>query len=223
MKQDIANALGTDYCMFYHPGLPKEKFIPIQTAQTCSNTVNYLMGKHGKNFLSWDSAHHDILGQLMRANWIYNRLITEPIRKPILVHRENDAFVVDCGDTRLMAVLACPDLSTLSALITVRASQNNQYHDWVPIKNNFDLIEILNFDPDNTNILFNLAEPDKDWCMSWFEIGDPSTQHHLHDDYTRVRLMQGWINTQPDDFKFTPDWITVPIDWASYQTSLQNL
>jgi hypothetical protein len=216
MKYNIEQVLGNDYCMFYHPGLQIDQFTPVMTFKTCADAVNCLMELHGRNFSCY-SAHRDIVGQLVRANWIYQRLLVEPIRKPILVHRQNNKFVVDCGDTRLMAVSALKNPPALSAIITVKTDQADQYQDWISIKNNLDLVNLLNFDCNTLKLMFTPADSGLDWCINWFEIGDRSTSHHLHDVNARVAMMQNWIKDQPADFEFSVDWLTESIDWSKYQ------
>lgn len=219
MEYNIETVLGDQYLMFFHPGLSVDQFSPVQTLDKCVSTVNWLINQHGRNFLSWDPSQYDVVGQLMRANWIYNRLMIESIRKPILVHHENHKFIVDCGDTRIMAVSALPTLSTLSAVITTKAQNSDLYKNWIPIQNNQDLINACGFDHANTIILITPNSQNQDWCISWLEIGDGSTSHHLHDVDLRITMLQKWFNNQPSNFCFSTDWIREPIDWSQYQSN----
>jgi hypothetical protein len=213
MLNNIKQALGNQYKMFFHPGLPLSKFTPHLTLHESVKLLNHLLDKNGKDF----SQHHDSFTQLMNANWIYQRLETEPIRKPILVHDEHGQLKVDCGDTRIMAVSAMKHPAMLSAIISVDCKQADNYSDWIPINDNQDLIQATNFDPQTVNVLFTLTEPGTDWPISWLEIGDNSTSHHLHDVDAKSAMMKNWINLQPDDFRFSIDWVTWPIDWSEYQ------
>jgi hypothetical protein len=218
MTSTISQILGANYAMFYHPGLPVDAFTPVQTLDHSVKISNDLLNQFGRDFSLWDRRHHDTIAQLMNANWICQRLATEPIRKPILVHQHNEQLVVDCGDTRIMSLSAIDHPPNLSAIITVQNQQADQYADWIPIKTNQDLIGLCGFDPDHTGILLTAAEPDLDWCIAWLEIGDLSTSHHLHDINARVSMLQAWIWDQPLDFKFSTGWVSEPIDWARYQS-----
>ena len=219
MQKDIEQALAQEYRMFFHPGLSVDQFSPCQTLEECVNTVNYLITLHGRDFSQWDPKNYNVISKLMRASWIYQRLTTEPIRKPILIHKENNKFVVDCGDTRLMAVSALSDPPKLSALITVKKDQADTYRDWIEIKNNKELVQVCGFDTKSSAVYFTQTDAGSDWCFSWLEIGDYSTSHHLHDVNTRVNMLQAWMNTQAKDFCFSTDWIRQPIDWAQYQAT----
>jgi len=217
MEYNIEHALKDQYCMFFHPALSVNQFTPVQTLETCIEVVNHLIKSYGKDFSYWSQDHHDMILQITRANWIYQHLSVEPIRKPILIHKQDNQLIVDCGDTRLMAVSAMDCPPKLSAVITVKKQLAHEYVDWIPVYTNLDLISLCGFDADSSNILFSLAEPDQDWCINWLEIGDQSTSHHLHDTNTAVNMLQRWLETQPDNFEFSTDWIRLPIDWTRYQ------
>jgi hypothetical protein len=219
MTLTISQILGSNYAMFYHTGLPVYEFTPVQTLDHCVKISNNLLNLYGRDFSLWESRHHDTVARLMNANWICQRLAIEPIRKPILVHQQNNKFIIDCGDTRLMAVSAVKNPPKLSAVITVRSQQANQYADWIQVKTNQDLIRLCGFDPDQTGIFMTAADADLDWCIDWLEIGDRSTSHHLHDIDARIRMLQAWVTDQPANFKFSVAWISQPIDWTKYQAN----
>jgi hypothetical protein len=216
MTQNIQDVLGRDFLMFYHPGLSIAELTPVQTLAQCVEISNHLLDLYGSDFSQWDHKHYDTIARIMNANWINQRLAVEPIRKPVLVHKEQNQLIVDCGDTRIMALTAIDHPPCLSAMITVRATQAHEYREWTPVCTNEDLIRLVGFDPNSTTIALTPAEPGLDWCISWFEIGDYSTSSHLHDVNKRVTMLQNWIRTQPKDFKFSTDWVTWPIDWTMY-------
>jgi hypothetical protein len=218
MHNNIESVLGQDYLMFYHPGLPVSKFTPVQGLEQCVEISNHLLGLYGRQFDQWDPRHHDTIARIMNANWICNRLSVEPIRKPIVVHQQDHKFIVDCGDTRIIALSSLPNPPLLSAVITVRKSQAKEFSDWQAVTTNQDLVSLCGFDAETTTILFT-PEADQDWCISWLEIGDRSTSHHLHSVPDRVAMLQRYLNTQPKNFCFSKDWICEPIDWTKYQAN----
>jgi hypothetical protein len=217
MTQNIQDVLGCDFLMFYHPGLSITELTPVQTLTQCVEISNHLLDLYGSDFSQWNPVHQDIIARLMNVNWIHQRLVVEPIRKPVLVHKEQSQLIVDCGDTRIMALEVLKHPPCLSAIITVRATQAHEYCEWIPVGSNEDLIRLVGFDFNSTTIALTTAKPGLDWCISWFEIGDYSTSFHLHDINFRARMLQNWIKTQPKDFRFSADWVTWPIDWAMYQ------
>lgn len=219
MKQNIQDILNQNYLMFFHPGLPVSNFSPVQNLDQCVEISNHLINLFGRDFSQWETRHHDSIARIMNANWICQRLSLEPIKKPLLVHEDQGKYIVDCGDTRIMALDSVKDTATLSTLITVKVEKAECYHDWIPIRSNQDLFNVTKFDPNTATVLFTASSPNSDWCIDWFEIGDNSTCHHLHDISARVTMLQNWINTMPCDFKFDKTWITWPIDWAKFQST----
>jgi len=217
MQKNIFEHMGSDYLMFWHPGLSVTALTPGQTLSSCVETCNYLIKLYGRDFSTWDKKHHDTIARIMNANWIYHNLQKESIKKPILVHKQNNEFVVDCGDTRIMALSMMLSPPCLTAVATVKKEYQDQYTSWARILSTDHLIDLCGFDPANTNVLFSPADTGVDWSISWFEIGDRSTSHHLHDIDTRVQMLQNWLNTQPVDFEFTQQWVTEPIDWTRFQ------
>jgi hypothetical protein len=154
----------------------------------------------------------DEAARLMRANWIYQRLGTEPIRKPILTNLENNQMAVICGDTRLMALNLLLDPGTVGVVCTASIDQADQFEDWVPVRTNQDLIDVTGFGASAHVIV----RPGTTRAVEWLEIGDHTTAHHLHDIGQRVAMMQRYIDTQEDTFEFSVDWARNYINWDIY-------
>jgi hypothetical protein len=154
----------------------------------------------------------DEAARLMRANWIYQRLGSEAIRKPILAHQENNQLIVDCGDTRLMALNLLLDPGTVSVVVVVPISQAGEYSNWRQIHTNRDLIRATGFGRD-AGIAVRV---NTDGRIEWLEIGDHTTAHHLHDVDQRVTMMQRYIDTQSNTFEFSVDWARSYINWEIY-------
>lgn len=211
----IQQTLGTDYAMFYHPGKPITDILPILTYASAQKNINQWLKDLGRDLSKWNWGQQDQISQIMRANWICQRLPVEPIRKPLLVHKVDNKFQVDCGDTRLMALIAHNPLATTSLVVTCLKSQSKLYKDWTPVAGDKQLIELLNFSK-NSSVLARSSDPRSDYAMSWLEIGDSTTAHHLHNMNERVNFMQEYLNQQPSDFEFNDQWVSCTIDWASY-------
>ena len=211
----IQQTLGTDYAMFYHPSKPITDILPILTYASAQKNINQWLKDLGKDLSKWNWGQQDQISQIMRANWICQRLPVEPIRKPLLVHKVDNKFQVDCGDTRLMALTAHNPQSSVSLLVTCAKSQSTLYKDWILINNGDQLIELLNFSKDSV-ILTQPTDPNTDYAMLWLEIGDSTTAHHLHDMNERIALMQEFLDRQPENFEFNDCWISCTVDWASY-------
>lgn len=212
MDYTIEQALGTEYAMFYHLAIPVNNLTPVCTLQRVVEVVNNELQYNNRNLFSWSATKQDEAARLMRANWIYQRLSTEPIRKPVLVHREQNQLVVDCGDTRLMALNLLPDPGTVSAVVVVPIAQATEYTDWQQIYTNRDLIQATGFGS-SAGIALRTGTTG---AIEWLEIGDHTTAHHLHDVDQRIAMMQRYIDTQEDTFEFSVEWTRSYINWDSY-------
>lgn len=212
--QTIEQALGNEYSMFYHSSWPARNLKPMCTLQQCLSETNRMLKANGKNLGYWSPAQQDAIARLLWVNWIWQRLPVEPIRKPILVHVEHNDFVVDCGDTRLMALSLQSTDSMVSVVCTATKDLDSQFESWTRIKTNQDLINATGFS--STAGIFLTPADSKNHAVSWLEIGDASTSHHLHSIDLRVQMMQEYLNQQPKDFEFSQQWCKSQIDWHSY-------
>jgi hypothetical protein len=212
MQTTIQQALGTQYLMFYHAAWPADLLTPGCTIEQSVKIVNCELKYNSRDLMSWPAMKQDEAARLMRANWIYQRLGVEPIRKPVLTHWHNEQHIVDCGDTRLMALNLLLDPGTVSVVATVPAEHADQFSDWDPVRNNQDLIQVTGFDS-TAKILVRSGDTQ---AIEWLEIGDHTTAHHLHSVDQRVIMMQNYLNQQPGDFEFSVDWARNYINWDSY-------
>jgi hypothetical protein len=214
MNDIIVDCLGHRWAMFYKHNISIDQLTSIQTLEQSISTVNQQLVITGQNLLTWSAGMQDEVARLMRVNWMYQNLQREPVRKPILTHYQNNKFLVDCGDTRLMSLRLHDSCSTVGVLVTCALDELCLFRDWTRIYNSQQLVEITGFDKQTYQVF---ATPAKDWCFYWMEIGDHTTTHHLHDTMQRLDMIQNYINQQPTNFKFTKEWFKILIDWARYQ------
>jgi hypothetical protein len=209
----IQQVLGTQYAMFYCDKFDCAQLTPLQTLPACVATVNTALTQYGKNLNDWPEFYKNQAAKLVRANVIYQKLHTEPIRKPILVHREKDKFVVDCGDTRLMALNQLPNSTMVSVIITCSIDSADQYQHWTRIHNTADLSACTGFALDSSKVQTVRAESDADYALCWLEVGDQSTAHHLHDPQQRLHMMQHYLDQQSENYCFDQSWLLKDIKW----------
>lgn len=212
----IQQLLGKNYRMFYHPAIPVSQLFPVQDLYSLIDTVNSHLRSCGRCVIEWPKHAQNEIARLVRVNWIYQRLAVEPIRKPVLVHEHQGRLIVDCGDTRLMALKLKNTQESVPVIITAIDHCAHWYQTWYEILCDRDLISQLNFDPNTCQIFYTPTEPGSDHAVSWFEIGDRSTSHHLHDVGQRLAMAQHYIDSQHSRFHFSLDWCTDSIDWRLY-------
>jgi hypothetical protein len=212
MELTIEQALGDQYLMFYHGAWPAEDLQPVCTLKQSIATVNYHLAKSGRVITKWEPAAQDEAARLLWVNWMYQRLGVEPIRKPILVHKENSKLVVDCGDTRLMSLGLLIDPGEVSVVCTTTKDRAEEFVDWTPVRNNRELLRLTGFGRGAHVML----RPAATHAIEWLEVGDHTTAHHLHDVDQRIAMIQRYIDTQVDDFEFSIDWARSYINWDIY-------
>lgn len=211
MNFTIQQALGSKYFMFYHAAWPVDLLTPVCTLKQCVDAVNYSIKIHGKDLSQWSHQQQDTVARLLWVNWIYQQLEVEPIRKPVLTHLEVGQHVVDCGDTRLMALNLLLDPGTVGVACTVPVHQADQFGDWTPVRSNQELIEVSGF---STHATVQLR-PGTNQAIEWLEIGDHTTAHHLHSVDQRVTMMQNYLNHNPVTV-FDTAWVRDYHDWNCY-------
>lgn len=201
--QDRIQALSAgQYKMYYHGGIDTAKLIPGLTLPEAIAQANTVLD-HCHDTTAMTELEQDCVARMVRVKWIYRHLPVEPIRKPILVHREQDSMIVDCGDTRLMALSLLAEPAAVSVLTTCWHQHCGHIVTWQEICCESELFALLGFDPDSTHILYTSTPPGTPWAVSWLEIGDASTSHHLHDTRGCLDTLTGLGLGQ---FRFTPEW-----------------
>jgi hypothetical protein len=209
----ITNLLGKRYAMFYRAGMSVQELCPMQTLDKSIEIVNAHMKQHGRNLYAWEPGLQDEISRLVNVNWIYQKLPCEPIKKPILVYQQDRKYHVICGDTRLMALSLCSDPPQVSVVITTPCDSAGEFLDWIAITSDAELIGHLGLDPGSAAIYYTPAEEDKNYAVSWLEIGDNSTAMHLHDINQKLNMMQQHLDQQTSDFEFSISWAKLPIEW----------
>ena len=209
----ITKMLGERYAMFYHAGMSIQELSPMQTLDKSIEIVNTHMNQYRRNLFSWEPGLQDEISRLVNVNWIYQKLLFEPIKKPILVYQQDCKYHVICGDTRLMALNLCSAPPQVSVVITTPRESVSEFLDWIPIASDAELIGHVGLDPGSAAIYYTPADADKNYAVSWLEIGDNSTAMHLHDINQKLNMMQQYLDQQPSDFEFSMSWAKQPIKW----------
>jgi len=216
MTDIIKTALGSTYCMFYHPAFPIAQLTQVQTLAGSCSVVNQAFKLYGTDLSAWSAGLQDEITRLLWVNQFYQNLHKEPIRKPLLIHRQQEQYIVDCGDTRLMTLQLNPEISTVSVVTTCTTADAVRYQHWQQITSDSDLIRLTRFDTNNTTILVTATSPGTDYGIEWLEIGDHSTGHHLHSIDLRLAMMQNYLDAQVTNFKFDTEWVRSPVDWLEF-------
>jgi len=197
----------------YYTVMPADQLTPVQTLGGSIEQVNSSIVEHGRTISLWPEYKQNEIARLMWVNWIANNLKSEPVRKPILVHRDCEQLVVDCGDTRIMAATVIDRNVNLPVITSCRPDSAELYQTWTRILSNCQLFKILNFDTNHAKVLVENSLPNLDHAFDWMEISDSSTAHHWHNETQRRDTIQNYLSQQSDTFYFTKEWVSKPINW----------
>lgn len=182
----------TDIYLCWLPDCDRSRITPLRTLDQMLSQAN--QPQH------WG----DSRANLVRLNWMVQDLRVNALRKPIVVDRDWRIIV---GDTRLMAIelLGRTQVPVLAQL-EIPQGQVVTDLDQLCRVCGWDDIEILT-QPVGADFFGE--------AVTWVEFLDPLSQHHMHDEDLRHRMMQQWLSHQPQNFKFTRQWCLEPIDWWS--------
>ena len=200
MKDRVHSMLAGRYRLWYRRDLEVSNLIPLLTLPAAIDQANAVLERHD-HLDTLTELEQDCLARMIRVKWIYKRLPQEPIRKPILAHVEEPGLVVDCGDTRLMALTLAADPGTVSVMVT--GISFDQSADWQEITSESQLWGVLGLDPDSAHLIYTRSQHDSPWAVSWLEVGDNTTSHHLHDTSQCMTMLK---DEHTKTFRFTRAW-----------------
>lgn len=203
----VETALHNGFCLFYHDSVDPSTLIPVQTLQGSIQHVNRCIQSLGNKISEWPWGDQDEAARLVRVNWIYQRLHCESIRKPLLVDKQ---FNVVCGDTRLMSLMLLDHPPPVSVVVACWANEANKFSGWTNIRSDHDLIQAAKFDQD-AQVLIECNQQG----ITWLEIGDSTTAHHLHDHDQRVQMLEKYL-TQHHIAKLSVEWCKHSVAWQNF-------
>lgn len=202
MQDRIETMLAGGYRMFYLPEIDPLRLTPLLRLPVAMAQANEILSSCSDLDLLTE-LELDCLARMVRVKWIYQHIATDPVRKPILMHVEDNTMMVDCGDTRLMALDLMAVAPSISVLTTCLTQNSDEFATWQEITNESTLSQNLELDLESTHIQYTATDVGTAWAVSWLEIGDDSTSHHLHDTQKCLDLLG---THDLGKFQFTRAW-----------------
>jgi hypothetical protein len=214
----IAQIVHEGYLVFLHPKCPARDLRPLQTLDACLSLVSDCVQHDGPVVAAWAEHLQVEAGKLVRMNWTYQRLDLEPIRKPLLVHiDEHGDLLIDCGDTRHMAVMLKDHDIGVPVTVTCRPSDAARFAAWCPVNNDQELLSLSGLG-DQGRVWVTRTDGGSDHAASWMEISSPLTRHHLGDSVQRRRMMTNYLLRYRPVLPLDQSWATSAIDWFAYDS-----
>ena len=202
MIDHVQRLLAPDYEMWYNSTVSIAQLVPVLTLPEAMCQANELL-EMSPDLENLTDLQQDCVARMVRVRWIYQNLSRTPIRKPVLAHLDRGRLVVDCGDTRIMALSLLPSLPTVSILVTALSEQRHEFAGWQQITSQTQLFDLLGFDPQSGHLIYTRTDAGTPWAVSWLELGDATTSHHLHDTELCIEQLRQELTAE---FRFRLGW-----------------
>lgn len=214
----ISQIWADGYCVFMHAAWPACDLRPVQTLDRCLSLVSDCIVNDGQKVFVWDEHFQAEAAKLVRMNWTYRRLGQEPIRKPLLTHIDTDGeLLIDCGDTRHMAVMLANRDLCVPVVVTCRPDRRGRFLHWQAVHTDHELLTRLGL-ADLGRVSLTRTEPGTDHAASWMEISSPLTRHHLPDSQQRRRMINNYLQRCQPNLPLDRHWAAGDIDWWAYDS-----
>jgi hypothetical protein len=181
------------HCLLYNASVPVSAIKPL-----CS--LDQMLDEANQNLNS------NTMAKMVRLNWMVANLKDEPIQKPLLVDHTG---VIQTGDTRMAAISLNEHVTHVPCLMTAPVEKMDL--DWVYVEDKNQLGAMLNIN--SADILTH-----DDWNyngIDWIEFAYTHTEHHMHDEDERYRMIVNYLEQHPDTV-FTREWLQTPVNWTDY-------
>lgn len=203
-----------NYSVFYST-VKLDQLCPTQTLTRTIELGNQYIDNFRSNSIIPDFAYNE-LARLIWLNWMYDHFKTNTIVKPILIHQHNNNFIVDCGDTRIMAMSLHNNFIDLPVLLTIKNNFAQQFGKWLKIESNNQLFSLLDLDHLQSNLIIQKTKADDTHAWCWYDISTEINGQHWRNEPLRLKTLKNYLNTCEKHFEFTENWIRSSIHWPSY-------
>lgn len=206
---------GGVHCLFYDPGVPLEDIAKQTTLDDLCVWANSQISLHGRDSFTKSPERHYDAANLVKINQMVDSVARHGSVKPMLLfYQGSRPYSTGTGDTRLRAIERVPEIKTAKAIISTHTRYREEFLHLREINTMADFVSC--FGTNQGDFLIRLTDAQAPWGIDWYE-------YVLNDDAVSVpgwdfclTAIQNYINDQPRDFQFTPDWFDTLIDWQYY-------
>lgn len=123
-------------------------------------------------------------------------------------------YATGTGDTRLRAIERLPDIQTVSGLISAHSRYRDHFDHCLEITTMAEFARC--FGATQGRWLIRLTDAQAPYGIDWYEyvLNDPAVSVPGWDFC--LRAIQNYINSQPENWRFSPDWFDQKIDWSGH-------
>lgn len=196
------------HCLFYNPAVPIHRMVKLISLQDTCDLANQWL----QNTNSIDSyGELDKVANAVRINQYVHSLRQYGNFKPMLLNFAGTwPLGASTGGSRVMAAERCPNIKTFSAFVATHSRFQQQFSHWQPVTT-FEQFAALCGASKHTEFYFRLTDATAAWGLDWYEAALEHTS--VPGNEQCLRWLRLYANSQPCDFKFTPQWFDSEIDW----------
>jgi hypothetical protein len=132
--------------------------------------------------------------------------------KPMLLFYQGGAcYEAATGGTRLLAAQALKTISSVPAFISTHDRWKFKFAQLEEVTSIDRYRELCN-SPDCT-VNLRITNSDDPVGIDWFEITSTDQRIRVYSDEVTTVALENYLQTQPQNFKFSPEWFATTIEW----------
>lgn len=204
---------GGQHCLFYDPAVSVDDIAKQTTLQGLCDWANTQLEQHGRGNFTLDPDRHYDAANLIKINQMVDSVARYGSVKPMLLHYQGSLpYTTGTGDTRLRAIERLPDIKTVAGLISTHSRYRDQFDHCQEITNMAEFAGC--FGANKGRWLIRLTDEQAPYGIDWYEfvLNDPAVKVPSWDFC--LRAIQNYINSQPEHWRFRPEWFDQKIDWS---------
>ena len=198
------------HCLFYNPAEPVGNMVKFVSLQETCDLANHYLGQF--NAVT-DSGDLDKIANIVRINQFVHSLSHHGNIKPVLLHYTGSLPMPGgTGGSRIMAAERLPLIQHLSAFISTHIKYKDQFCHLEEITSLAQFARYCGAD-DTTEFYFRLTDNNALYGIDWYEAAlDIVT---VPGNNQCLQWLTAYVDQQPCDFKFTPNWFDQAINWTA--------
>jgi hypothetical protein len=209
------------HCLFYDPAIPKEHMVYEQTIEIISTWANNCIQNVGLDGFVLDKINHYDIANLVKLNMWIDDIKKQGIVKPMLIYpaEQPGKYRLNNGESRCRALERLPEITTMSAFITVRSQYRDQYDHLTLVTSIDQFAEICNPEP-RDEFLFTLTDPAAPYGIYWYEHTTNKTRKVTPNESYCIQVFYNYLKQHPE-IRFSPEWFDTLIAWSNYEAQVQ--
>jgi hypothetical protein len=209
------------HCLFYDPAINIIDIQRVLQLKDICQISNHQLANHHRELRQGNCWQNEI-ANIVRINMFVHSMRKIGSVKPMLLHYDQGLpYTASTGGTRLMAAELIPEITHVSGFVTTHQRHRLRFSHLPEIKCWSDFVKYCGTEESST-VLIRLTDAAANWGIDWFEVAvdqHQGTRIFVPQDDWCLAVLQNYVNCQPEDFKFTPEWFNTQIAWDLYYAS----